>query len=164
MPIVIRSITDQEITALYQLMMQSILQLGPRHYPMACLEAWAGALPKPTHGLEEYILDGRWTFGAFDNDALVGYADLTQKGYFEFIFVMPGYTGGAVSHQLIEVLLNTAAKSSISEITVRVSLALHERLKSFGFEFERMNTVERGGQILQNFSMKLRLGGKAIVS
>ena len=143
--------------------MQSILQLGPRHYPMACLEAWAGALPKPTHGLKEYILDGRWTFGAFDNDALVGYADLTQKGYFEFIFVMPGYTGGTVSHQLIEALLNTAAKFGISEITVRASLALHGRLKSFGFETEHMNTFERGGQILKNFSMKLRLNGKAIV-
>ena len=142
--------------------MQSILQLGPRHYPMACLEAWAGALPKPTQGLEEYILDGRWTFGAFDTDALVGYADLTQKGYFEFMFVMPGYTGGTVSHQLIEALLNTAAKSSILEITVRASLALHGRLKSFGFEYERMNAVEKGGQIRQNFSMRLRLGGKAI--
>lgn len=150
-----RSLKTDDLPDLVAFMRRSIITLGPRHYPVAAMAAWADEVAKLATDDAPRVFDGRWTCLVHEGESIMGYVDLTQTGYLDFFFVAPEAAGTGLAQQLLDQMFIAAKAMAVPEITVEASHALIGLLTRHGFETVKKNTFEAGGHMISNHSLKL---------
>ncbi len=124
------------------------------HYTPAQVEAWAP---------DDIDLDnwGRrraaaWTVVAVDGDQLVGFADLTDAGEMDMLYVHPDHGRRGIASGLVVSVIREARHRGLHRIDVHASRVLQPLLERLGFAVDVDCPGNRiGDQVLANAAMHL---------
>ncbi len=124
------------------------------HYTRAQVKAWAP---------DEIDLDrwsprraAAWTVVAVAEDELVGFADLTDAGEMDMLFVHPDHGRRGIASALVARVVREAGRRGLHQIDVRASRVLQPLLERLGFAIDEDRPGNRiGDQVLPNAAMHL---------
>jgi putative acetyltransferase len=129
------------------------------HYTRAQAEAWAP---------DEINLDhwGRrraaaWTVVAVGGDELVGFADLTDAGGMDMLFVHPDRGRRSIASALVAGVVRGAGLRGLRQVDVRASRVLQATLDRLGFALDEDRPGNRiGDEALPNATMHLDISSE----
>jgi putative acetyltransferase len=100
-----------------------------------------------------------WTVVAVCADELVGFADLTDGGEMDMLYVHPDYGRRGIASALVASVVGEAGRRSLRRVDVRASRVLQPLLERVGFVVDEDRPVNRvGNQVLPNAAMHLDIG------
>ena len=129
------------------------------HYTPAQVRAWAP---------DEVDLDRwshrratAWTIIALDAGDVAGFADLTEAGEMDMLFVHPDHARRGIATALIADVVREARRRGLRRVEVRASRVLQPLLDRLGFTVAENRPHNRlGDQVLANAAMHLDLHGQ----
>lgn len=147
-----RSIQHGDEAAIVAVFIASVHQVARRDYPPEQLAAWA-----PETGIDPVA----WCAPLFQDDTLVavsagrivGFANMTQAGYLDRVYVAPTHQGQGIASHLVDVLEQHARNRGVHRITVAASHTALAFFKVHGYQVVRANIVERDGVRIGNTIM-----------
>lgn len=140
---------ERFFTQMTELFERSVREIACRDYSEKECEAWA------PHGRDYSAwraeFRGRTTLLAFDAGLLVGFGDMTDSGYLDRLYVMPGFEGKGIGRALVMALESLSGSESFS---VRSSITAEPFFRRLGYVKVRDCSVERSGVVLRNCLME----------
>lgn len=99
-----------------------------------------------------------WTLVAVNGEQVAGFADLTDAGELDMLFVHPDYARRGVATRLVAAVVAEARQRGLSRVEVRASRVLQPLLERLGFVLDEDHPDNRtGDQVLANASLHLPL-------
>ena len=99
-----------------------------------------------------------WTLVAVDSEQVVGFADLTDGGELDMLFVHPDHARGGVATRLVADVVSEARRRGLARVEVRASRVLQPLLERLGFVLDEDFPANRiGDQVLANARLHLHL-------
>lgn len=99
-----------------------------------------------------------WTLVAVNDEQVVGFADLTDAGELDMLFVHPDHAREGVATHLLTAVVTEAKHRGLSRVEVRASRVLRPLLERLGFVLDEDNPANRiGDQVLANARLHLTL-------
>jgi putative acetyltransferase len=137
----------------YYLFQNTIHAVNAKDYSPIQLEAWASKVkPEITprwHTLSENISN----LAGLENQ-IVGFGDLTEKGYLDRLFVHKDFQGQSIAAAIVQKLEEGANELNLEEITTAASIAAKPFFERAGFMVMKEQQVEIPGVKLTNFVMR----------
>ena len=115
------------------------------------IEAWIGK--RDVGAWTQSFFGNRRALVAEENGKIVGFADMTDGGYFDRLYVHREYQRRGIAAALADAL---EGESAAPVFTVDASLTARGFFERRGYLCLRENIVERAGERLVNFSMEKR--------
>ncbi len=128
---------------------RSVREIACREYSEKECEAWAPYGRDYSAWGEEFR--ARTTLLAFSEDLLVGFGDMTDSGYLDRLYVLPGFERKGVGRALVTALESMSDAKSFS---VHSSLSAEPFFRRLGYVKIRDCRVERSGVVLRNCLME----------
>jgi len=145
-----RADDSNEITDLFH---GSVHSLQAENYSAKELEAWAPTPPDYSHWRERLAV--KLPFVAERDGMIVGFIELEEDGHIDCFYVHKDFQRQGLGRALYVHLLKNADARRIRDLYVEASAIARPFFERKGFRFERINRLERRGQILTSFSMSL---------
>lgn len=152
----IRPIKASDIEECVRLYHETIHTINAKDYSQAQLDAWAPSVISHE--------DPRWltllkhiSYVAQINDEIAGFADLTQEGYLDRLFVHKNYQGLGVAKLLVNQLEKEAISIKLKEIYTEASITAKPFFEHMGYQVQKAQQKEIRGVVLANFVMKKNL-------
>jgi putative acetyltransferase len=127
------------------------------HYTPAQVEAWAPAdmdLDRWGHRR-----DAAWTVVAVVADQVVGFADLTDSGEMDMLFVHPDHGRRGIAAALVASVVHEAHRRGLRRVDVQASRVLQPLLERLGFTLDEDRPDNRVGDVVvPNAAMHLAIG------
>ena len=133
-----------------RLFYETVRAVCSRDYTAAQTAVWASPRGE-TEWTSSFFGEGRRALVAEEGGEIVGFADMTQDGYFDRLYVHKNFQRRGVAAALADALEEGSAASSF---TVHASVTARGFFEKRGYVLVRENIVERGGEKLVNFYMK----------
>lgn len=133
-----------------RLFYETVRSVCAEDYTAAQISAWAS----PRGVLEwtdSFFAEGRRALVAEEGGEIVGFADMTQDGYFDRLYVHKNFQRRGIAAALADALEEGCAASSF---TVYASVTARGFFEKRGYVLVRENIVERGGEKLLNYYMR----------
>jgi putative acetyltransferase len=151
-----RSYEPADAAATRKVFYAAVRRTALSHYTSAQAEAWAP---------DEVDLDrwahrraAAWTIVAIDAGDVVGFADLTDTGELDMLFVHPDSARRSIGTALVAHVVREARRRDLHQVDVRASRVLQPLLERLGFVVDEDRPCNRvGGQVLANAAMHLDL-------
>lgn len=89
-----------------------------------------------------------------------GFADLTDKGYLDRLFVSPNHQRCGMSSALLAMVEQTVQQQGMTRLNTDASLTALPFFTARVFEVVTAQTMKRRGEVLKNFWMKKELKGE----
>lgn len=124
-------------------------------YSEAEVEAWLGG-PRELAAWSADRARVR-TFVADIDGTVAGFADLSEAGYVDRLFVDPDFGGRGVATALLADVRRSAHDLGITEMTTHASLVARPVFEAAGFRVEYAETVVKDGERLNRFFMSAKL-------
>ena len=138
-----------DLAAIAALFYESVHTLCRGDYTEEQLDAWA------TGHIDEGAWDASFrahhTLVAEEDGALLGFADMTEDGYLDRLYVHPAHTGKGVATALVNAL---EAACPAAQFTTHASMTARPFFEKRGYRVEQEQQVVRRGVTLTNFVMK----------
>ncbi|WP_380163941.1 GNAT family N-acetyltransferase [Jannaschia sp. R86511] len=154
--VVLRAYAPADAAATYGVFRAAVRRTALSHYTEAQVEAWA---PDDVN-LDRWARRRAeaWTVVAVDDDRVVGFADLTDGGELDMLFVHPDAARRGVAHALVATVTAEASRRGLRRVDVRASRVLQPLLERLGFvvDVDRPGNRTRG-EVLANAAMHLDL-------
>ncbi|AIC93392.1 GNAT family N-acetyltransferase [Shouchella lehensis] len=146
--------TEEVVSLFYE----TVHSVNARDYSREQVEAWA-ALEDISEriNLWKRSLNENLTFVVKVNDRIVGFADLTFKGYLNRLFVHKEYQRQGIASLLVDKLEREAKGLKLQAIETESSITAKVFFTHRGYVTVRQQTVERKGVNLTNFKMRKEL-------
>ena len=145
----LRSYQTGDLSAIADLFFQSVHTLCRSDYTKEQLDAWA------TGHIDEKAWDASFrahhTLVAEENGTLLGFADMTEDGYLDRLYVLPAHTKKGVATALVNAL---EAACPAARFTTHASKTARPFFERRGYRVEKEQQVVRRGAVLTNFVMK----------
>lgn len=153
--VTIRPFKPSDTSELIQLFRDAVHTINIRHYTPEQVAVWA----------PEDIDQGKWlkslaqniTFVAEVEDKIVGFADITHKGYLDRLYVHPDYQGRFIAFRLFKHIEQAARELELTKITTDCSITAKVPAERMGFKVIKEQTVVRKGIELINYVMEKEL-------
>lgn len=134
----------------------SVHGLARRDYTAEQLRAWAPA-DYDVELWRQRMRVNRTLVAELDGQP-AGFTDLQPSGYLDMFFVAAPYAGRGVGGALLRYVFDAAAERGIGELYADVSLTAEPFFARHGFTVDSRNQVDVRGVLLDNASMRRRLG------
>ncbi len=152
--IIVREYEANDAAGTREVFHAAVRRTALSHYTQAQVEAWAP---------DEIDLDhwGRrraaaWTVVAVGGDDLVGFADLTDAGEMDMLYVHPDHGRRGIASALVAGVVREAGLRGLRSVDVRASRVLQPLLERLGFAVDEDCPGNRiGEQVLPNAAMHL---------
>lgn len=138
-----------DLAAIAALFYESVHTLCRGDYTTEQLDAWA------TGSIDEEAWDAsfraHYTLVAEENGVLLGFADMTEDGYLDRLYVHPAHTKKGVATALVNAL---EAACPAAQFTTHASMTARPFFEKRGYRVEQEQQIVRRGVTLTNFIMK----------
>ena len=131
----------------------SVHSLGGEGFSAEQLEAWAPTPPDYSHWRERLAI--KMPYVAERDGLILGFIELEDDGHIDCFYTHKDFQRRGIGSALYDHLLNQADARGIRELHVEASAIARPFFEREGFRLEKTNRLERRGQILTNFSMRL---------
>jgi len=131
----------------------SVHSLDAENFSAEELEAWAPTPPDYSHWRERLIV--KKPYVAERKGMIIGFIELEDDGHIDCFYTHRDFQRQGVGSALYRHLLKEADDREIHDLYVEASAIARPFFEREGFHFEKANRLERRGQILTNFSMRL---------
>ncbi len=148
----IRRYQPGDADALAQIFFDAVRIGAAPKYPPAELAAWAPI--RPSAEVWAARLAPLTTFVA-EASQPIGFMSLGPQGYLDLAFVAPDQRGQGVADALHAAILAYAQSQSLPRLTTEASRMARPFFLRMGWQELARQSVERGGQQIENFKMQL---------
>jgi putative acetyltransferase len=131
----------------------SVHSLEAEDFSAEQLEAWAPTPPDYSHWRER--LSEKKPFVAEREGTIIGFIELEDDGHIDCFYTHKDFQRQGVGSALYIHLLKEADARGIQDLYVEASAIARPFFERENFRLEKTNRLERRGQILTNFSMRL---------
>lgn len=163
MKIIIRPFESKDTSILMQLFQETVHAICSKHYSPEQISAWA-----PFHILSESEMKAeieKWqkrfeeniTLVAQGDHTILGFADMTQSGHLDHIYVHKDHQRKGIASLLYKQLEAIAREHDLTNITTYVSANAVPWAKRMGFMLLQEDIVQRKGVALTRYFMKKQL-------
>lgn len=155
--ITLRPIQASDLEKIVTLFKETVHHVNAKDYSSEQLLVWA---PKHMHHGHE-----RWqsllssiAYLAESDDVIVGFADITEQGYLDRLFVHKDYQRQGIASMLVKKLESIILERGLKKITTEASITAKPFFEQIGYYVIReQNKPREGGVVLTNFLMEKRL-------
>lgn len=146
----IREMTRGDGKETLRLFYETVRSVCAEDYTEAQISAWAS--PRGVwEWTDSFFAEGRRALVAEEGGEIVGFADMTQDGYFDRLYVHKNFQRRGIAAALADALEEGCAASSFA---VYASVTARGFFEKRGYVLVRENIVERGGEKLLNYYMR----------
>ena len=146
----IRQMKGEDGAETLRLFQDTVRAVCAGDYSPAQLRAWIGERSL-RDWTGSFFTEGRRALVAEEGGEIVGFADMTQDGYFDRLYVHKNFQRRGIAAALADALEEGCAASSF---TVYASVTARGFFEKRGYVLVRENIVERGGEKLLNYYMR----------
>lgn len=158
MSFVIRKFEDADTKQIAALFYDTIHSINLQDYTQEQAEAWAPQLSGIEQ--EERVKRFAQSLGecisyVADNDGIIiGFADITENGYLDFMYVHKDHQRQGVASALLSILEEEAIQLGVQRIWANVSITAKPFFERHGFVTVQLQTVNVRGVCMNNFKME----------
>ena len=149
----IRDYRADDSNEIAELFHGSVHSLRAEGFCPAELEAWAPTPPDYSHWRKR--LAEKKPYVAEWDGMIIGFIELEDDGHIDCFYTHRDFQRQGVGRALYSHLLGEAEARDIHDLYVEASAIARPFFEREGFRLEQTNRLERRGQILTNFSMRL---------
>lgn len=153
LPIQLRALKETDILECIALFQNTIHAVNAKDYSPIQLEAWAPK-EKPEITPRWQTLSENISYVAELENQIVGFGDLTEKGYLDRLFVHKDFQGQGIAAAIVQKLEKRANELNLEEITTAASITAKPFFERAGFVVIKEQQVEIHGVKLTNFVMR----------
>lgn len=152
----IRKYIESDCLTLLELFFNTVRSVNIKEYSQEQVEAWA-----PDNYIQakyerwSKTLKENFTLVAEIDDKIVGFADISNNGYLDRLFIHKDYQRMGIASTLLREIFSYAKSQNIKEITTEASITAKPFFEKFGFAIVQKQQVKINGVFLTNFLMKL---------
>lgn len=154
----IRKYKEEDCSSLAQLFYKSVHNIKLREYNEEQLSAWATG----------HVDMNKWNTNFSNNytlvmeldEKIVGFADISDTGYLDHLYVHPRYQGLGVATKMVEELELISLKNGVEKIEVHASITARPFFEKRGYQILRDNIEIRNSIFLKNYIMLKKLNTK----
>ncbi|OIK15366.1 GNAT family N-acetyltransferase [Bacillus sp. MUM 116] len=150
----IRKFHISDISQIVILFYETVHSLNKKDYTQEQLDSWASK-DDEAFRLESWkdSMSNNITYVALINDRIVGFSDMTLKGYLDRLYVHKDFQGQGVASSLITVLEIEARKLGLTKLDIDASITAKSFFEHHGYQLVQTQCVIRKGIKLFNFKM-----------
>jgi putative acetyltransferase len=152
---VIRLATVADVPQLARLYYETVIHNGGQHYTEAQTQAWASFAHDQT-AFAQFVTAATTFLLEADGDIL-GFAGLAQDGHVTAIYVRSDRLGQGIGSQLLQTLLQSAARQGIQRLYAEASEFSMGLFLKFGFQQFDTEVVDRNGVQFQRYLVEKTL-------
>ncbi|MBC6972990.1 GNAT family N-acetyltransferase [Bacillus sp. Xin] len=148
----------QDAEEIINLFYETVHSVNAKDYSKIQLDVWAPKEEKCNKieiWRESFIQN--ITYVAKINDTIVGFSDMTHKGYLDRLYVHKNYQGKGIALALINKIEAKARKLKLQEINTNASITAKPFFQRRGYSIVCVQDIERKGVTLMNYHMKKAL-------
>ena len=149
----IRDYRPEDADEIANLFHASVHSLTDEDYSAEELEAWAPT--PPDYSAWRARLAKRTPYVALEDGVIVGFIELEDDGYIDCFYTHGHSQRKGIGRRLYDHLLDRADARGIRDFYVDASPIAKGFFEARGFSVEKVNRIERGGQTLTNYTMRL---------
>ena len=153
--ITIRPYRASDTADIISLFHAAVHTIARQDYSAEQCAAWAPEHLDPS--MWESRLKNNHTFVAEHAGTIIGFADITDNGSLEHLYVHPNWQGGRVSLRLLKAIEQSARELGLQKITTHCSITAKIPAQRMGFVVLNEQTVTRKGVTLTNYVMEKKL-------
>ncbi len=150
----IRDYRPADSAATAEIFLRSIREVASKDYDPAQVDAWA-----KVEDLDAWARRraSRPTWIVEHDAAPIGFSDLEPDGHLDMMFVHPEYQGMGAASLLLATVEAAARDQGLVRLFTEASLTARPFFEKKGFVVLAAQSVEKRGQLLQNFRMEKSL-------
>lgn len=99
------------------------------------------------------VFEADYTVVAEEDGIIIGFANINCTGYLDRLYVDKNYQNMGVGKILTHTIEDYCQKNSLAIIFTDASITAKPFFLKMGYRVTKKNTVERGGQMLTNYTM-----------
>lgn len=153
LPVQLRALKETDILECITLFQNTIHAVNAKDYSPSQLEAWAPKV-KPEITPRWQTLSENISYVAELENQIVGFGDLTEKGYLDRLYVHKDFQGQGIAAAIVQKLEKRAHELNLEEITTAASITAKPFFERAGFVVMKEQQVEIHGVKLTNFVMR----------
>ncbi len=150
----IRQMKGEDGAETLRLFQDTVRTVCAGDYSPAQLRAWIGERSL-RDWIGSFFTEGRRALVAEEDGKIVGFADMTEGGYFDRLYVHKNFQRRGAATALVDELERGCAAPAF---TVYASITARAFFEKRGYALLRENAVLRGGETLLNFYMRKERG------
>jgi GrpB-like predicted nucleotidyltransferase (UPF0157 family)/GNAT superfamily N-acetyltransferase len=151
----IRKFKREDIKYIMQLFHDTVHSVNSKDYTQQQLNAWAHNNMQEDAWIKS--IEENLCYVALQDNIIVGFADISNHGYLDRIFVHKDHQRQGIAKNLFVALESHASSLSLHEITTEASITAVPFFKKQGFSIIYEQVVKKGGEQLTNFKMSKEL-------
>ncbi|MHA6480669.1 GNAT family N-acetyltransferase [Paenibacillus sp. strain BS8-2] len=150
----IRRFHKSDVHPIVSLFYDTVHHVNDRDYTKEQLDAWASR-EEQANKLDTWIdsLTSNTAYVAVLEDVIAGFADMTDEGYLDRLYIHKDYQRRGIATALVDVLEETAVSAGIQEIVTHASITAKPFFEHQGYVVVEVQSVIRKGIALTNFRM-----------
>jgi putative acetyltransferase len=154
----LRRLRESDIHSIVALFYDTVHKVNIRDYTREQVDAWASRedAEQRTEAWKE-AMSKQIAYVAVIEDEIVGFADMSESGYLDRLFVHSGYQRRGIASALADILESEAGKAGIGEMVTDASITARPFFEQRGYEVVTSQSVARKGVTLTNFKMRKTL-------
>ncbi|WP_460294881.1 GNAT family N-acetyltransferase [Clostridium sardiniense] len=148
----LRLYKEDDLKEIINLFYNTVHVINIKDYTKAQVNAWA---PKEIDITTwNSSLSKNYTVIAEFNNLIVGFGDLDDTGYFDYLYIHKDFQGQGIATMITLEIENYARSKNLKTLTTESSITAKPFFEKFGYKVIKEQQVYRLGQALNNFVMK----------
>lgn len=152
----IRRFTAADLDMVLQLFYDTVHYVNSKDYTQEQVNAWAPQKPDKQRWLDSLLQHS--TYVAELDNQIVGFADITDKGYLDRLYTHKDFQGRGIATALLKKVEQQAKEQGSRVITTEASITAKSFFEHHGYYcIQAQNKVHRSGVIFLNYLMSKHL-------
>lgn len=148
----LRRYKPEDMPEIAELFYDTINSVNIKDYTEEQVKAWSGGYKKLLRRNDYF--EKLYTIVAVRDDKIIGFGNMDNTGYLDFLYVHRDYQGIGVATMLCDELERYISVQGIKEITVHASITARTYFEHRGYEVEKEQQVVVDDVSLTNYAMK----------
>lgn len=148
----LRRYKPEDMPEIAQLFYDTINTVNLKDYTEEQVKAWSSGYKKLLQ-INDYF-EKIYTIVAVQDDKIIGFGNMDETGYLDFMYVHKDYQGIGVATAINDELERYITAQGIKEFTVHASITSRPFFEKKGYKVEKEQQVVVDGVALTNYAMR----------